>query len=142
MCASLPRVAGVVSRNIQRKPSSLQTSPGLQGHDSGAAGGQVRAQATGYSDAPSNVFLPFLPSFQNKNYYAWVCADVRNMFQNRNASDMLYYCQKSPLAPSLIHNYSSQSVRMVFIEQRPPLTFSCINPRIALLSMASANCYQ
>ena len=32
-------VAGVVSRNIQRKPSSLQTSPGLQGHDSGA--GQV-----------------------------------------------------------------------------------------------------
>ena len=31
-------VAGVVSRNIQRKPSSLQTSPGLQGHDSGAAG--------------------------------------------------------------------------------------------------------
>ena len=44
MCASLPRVAGVVSRNIQRKPSSLQTSPGLQGHDSGAAGGQVRVQ--------------------------------------------------------------------------------------------------
>ena len=33
-------VAGVVSRNIQRKPSSLQTSPGLQGHE-GAAGGQV-----------------------------------------------------------------------------------------------------
>ena len=58
-------VAGVVSRNIQRKPSSLQTSPGLQGHDSGA-GGQVPCAD---SQAPSlfRFFGQFCQLCKNKN---------------------------------------------------------------------------
>ena len=71
-----------------------------------------------------------------------MCAVLRNMVQNRKASDILYYCQKCPLTPSLISHHSPQSVRLVFVEQRLLPSFSGIIARVALLSVATANCYQ
>ena len=125
-------VAGVVSRNIQRKPSSLQTSPGLQGHE-GAAGGQVRVQTV-------RLLLFRFPKTKIMIMGTCMCAVLRNMVQNRNALDILYYCQKCPLTPSLISHHSPQSVRLVFVEQRLLPSFSGIIARVALLSVATANC--
>ena len=103
-----------------------------------AAGPRLGSRRTGAVCRQSGSFsLGFLANFAN---FPKIKIAVRNMVQNRKASEFLYYCQKCPLTPSLISHHSPQSVRLVFVEQRLLLPFSGIIARVALLSVASANC--
>ena len=123
-------------RGVAEHPAEAELSAD-QPRPAGPRGGCRR---TGAVCRQSGSFsLGFLANFAN---FAKTKIAVRNIVQNRKASDILYYCQKCPLAPSLISHHSPQSVRLVFVEQRLLPSFSGIIARIALLSVATANCYQ